>query len=56
MLLQQDEYDDMLQSLRKGSNLFSKTVAEATIMMKMGIDSIEAEGGLGLTAIALDNS
>ena len=56
MLLQQDEYDDMVQSLRKGCNLFSKTVAEATIMMKMGIDSIEAEGGLGLTAIALDNS
>jgi hypothetical protein len=50
--LQQDEYDEVLHSLREGSGLFSKAVAEATTLVKMGVASTGNEG-LGLTAIPL---
>jgi hypothetical protein len=55
LLLQQDEYDEVLQSLREGGNLFSRAVSEATIQVKMGIGSSKIGDGLGLTAIPLDS-
>jgi hypothetical protein len=51
LLLQQDEYDEVLESFREGSNQFSKDVAEATILVKMGTSN----NSLGLTAIPLDS-
>lgn len=53
--LQQDEYNDVLESLKNGTNLFAKDIAKATILVKMGPQSA-AEGGsnLHLSAVALD--
>lgn len=50
--LPSDEYDRVLRDLRRNSHLFSKSVSDATIKMKMGMEaSLE---NLGLTAISLE--
>ena len=53
--LQQNEYSNVLESLKHGTNLFASDIAQATILVKMGPQST-AEGGsrLHLTAVALD--
>lgn len=57
ILLQEDEYRETLQCLRRGQKLFTKDVAEATILVKMGATPSSASGdrdkGLGLTAVPL---
>jgi hypothetical protein len=49
--LHRDEYNEVRQNLAKGSNFFSKSVVEATIMIKMG--SSVVGGDLGLSVIPL---
>jgi hypothetical protein len=47
-----DEYNQVLSDLLKNSNQFSKSVTDATIMMKMGMDA--SQDNLGLAAISLE--
>lgn len=57
--LSQEDYNSTLEDLRLGRNLFTKDVADATILMKMGKISNPTDhkgddnSGLGLTAIPL---
>ena len=55
IFLQDEEYREILKSLREGQQLFPRAIAEATILVKMGkLPSTDCEKeGLGLTAIAL---
>lgn len=55
LLLQQDEYDEVAQSFREGGSIFSRSVTEATILVKMGVGSSGRGNALGLTAIPLDS-
>ena len=50
-----DEYDEALRSFKEGTKLISKDVADATIMVKMGIGMKRDQMlNLGLAAIPLD--
>jgi hypothetical protein len=55
--LSEDEYTETLKSMVQGRKFFTKNVADATILMKMGRMPDQADeiayGGLGLTAIPL---
>lgn len=57
ILLQKDEYGQTLQSLRDGQQFFTRAVANATILAKMGTmpKSKGCTGGLGLAAIDLSS-
>lgn len=53
--LQPEEYEDLLENLRRGTEFFSQDVAKATIEVKMGYTYENDNADLGLTLIALDS-
>lgn len=52
--LSQDDYNETLEILRKGQNIFTRDVADATILVKMGSPPKSTNSSIGLTVIALN--